>query len=489
VGNHGERQATAGAGPQAGADLEAGARPDPAASAESSAHLEQSASADSPASAEPQIANAGPQTTDAAASDAAASDEPAADTTPDPAADPADPADPTPDPADPADPAEGATEPKSRRSWLTELVLLVVLALLLTVVVKAFLVQPFRIPSQSMENTLQVNDKVLVDKLVGHVSQIQRGEIIVFDGTGSWNPPARARRGSVFSRVVHDVGGLFVSGAGQTYYIKRVIGLPGDHVSCCNAQGLITVNGVALHESAYLYPGSQPSAVRFNIVVPPGRLWVMGDNRADSQDSRFFMCGVPDAQCNSWDRDGTIPENMVVGRAFMIVWPPSRVRLLSVPPTFSQAGLSTPRHRGGKSRPHEGRTTGGRAPASPATGAPAATAGAPASKTAGTSATTTTAGATTTTAGAGTSATPAGATATTAGTAAGASAIPDVGGPSSDGLLGLAAAQGIKVVPASPLPLWFAGVGLAVPLTLIERTVRLRRGRKRRRRSRADLAS
>ena len=444
MGNDGERQATAAAGPQAGADLEAGARPDPAASAESSAHLEQSASAGRPASAEPQIANAGRQTSDAAASDEMA-----------------------PDPA--ADPAEETTEPKARRSWLTELVLLVVLALLLTVVVKAFLVQPFRIPSQSMENTLQVNDKVLVDKLVGHMSQIQRGEIIVFDGTGSWNPPARARGGSVFSRVVHDVGGLFVSGAGQTYYIKRVIGLPGDHVSCCNAQGLITVNGVALHESAYLYPGSQPSAVRFNIVVPPGRLWVMGDNRADSQDSRFFMCGVPDAQCNSWDRDGTIPENMVVGRAFMIVWPPSRVRLLSVPPTFNQRGLDTSRHREGKGRPHEGGKSGGRAAASRATGTPAATAGAaPATA-------------------AGTSATAAGATAT----AGGVSASTGVGASSSDGLLGLAAAQGIRVVPVSPLPLWFAGIGVAVPLTLIERTVRLRRGRKqkRRRRSRADLAA
>jgi signal peptidase I len=344
--------------------------------------------------------------------------------------------------------SDEADERARRRSWLTELVLLVVLALVLTVVVKAYLVQPFRIPSQSMENTLQVNDKVLVDKLVGHMSQIQRGDIIVFNGTGSWNPPARGHGGNVFSRVVNDVGGLFVSGAGQTYYIKRVIGLPGDRVSCCNARGLITVNGVALHESTYLYPGSQPSAVRFNIVVPPGRLWVMGDNRADSQDSRFFMCGVPDAQCNPWDRDGTIPENMVVGRAFMIVWPPSRVRMLSVPRTFDQPGLNTPRHRKAKSRPHESRKADGRAAAGRVSVGPAETAG-------------------------------------------GASVSADPAASSSNRLLGLAAAQGIRVVPASPLPLWLAGIGAAIPLTLIERKVRLRRGhgRKRSRRSRADLTA
>jgi signal peptidase I len=316
-----------------------------------------------------------------------------------------------------------------RRSWLTETVVLLVLVLLLTIAVKAFLIQPFRIPSQSMENTLLVNDKVLVNKLVGHVSQIQRGDIIVFNGAGSWNPPSRSHGANVLTRVLHDVSGLFVSGAGETYYIKRVIGLPGDHVRCCNAQGLITVNGIPLHERAYLYPGSLPSTVRFSIVVPPGRLWVMGDNRDDSEDSRFFLCGVPGAQCNPWDRDGTIPENMVVGRAFMIVWPPSRVRLLSVPPTFNQPGLNSPRRRPAKGRLHAARTAGRTA--------------------------TRTGGRTRPAAGASTGAR------TTA---------------SADGLLGLAADEGMRVVPADPLPLWIAGIGVAVPLTLLERTVRLRRG-------------
>ena len=119
-----------------------------------------------------------------------------------------------------------------------------------------------------------------------------------------------------------------------------MIGVPGDHVACCNARGQITVNGVALHEKSYLIPGARPSQGSFSIVVPPGRLWVMGDNRPDSEDSRLHDCGYAAAdQCEPWDRNGTIGENQVIGRAFMIVWPPSRVRILPIPATFAQPGL------------------------------------------------------------------------------------------------------------------------------------------------------
>ena len=109
-----------------------------------------------------------------------------------------------------------------------------------------------------------------------------------------------------------------------------MIGVPGDHVACCNASGDVTVNGVALHEQSYLFPGNPPSTQRFSITVPPGRLWVMGDHRSVSWDSRGHMQDPG---------NGTIPENMVVGRAFMIVWPPSRWRVLPIPSTFGQPGI------------------------------------------------------------------------------------------------------------------------------------------------------
>jgi signal peptidase I len=113
-------------------------------------------------------------------------------------------------------------------------------------------------------------------------------------------------------------------------YIKRVIGVPGDHVACCNRQGQVTVNGVPLSERSYLYPGDTPSEQRFSIVVPSGRLWVMGDHRSVSWDSRGHM---------SDPGNGSIPENHVVGRAFVIVAPISRWRVLPIPGTFQQAKL------------------------------------------------------------------------------------------------------------------------------------------------------
>jgi|SRR5580698_2718667 signal peptidase I len=236
----------------------------------------------------------------------------------------------------------GPDEPAARRasrSWLTELVVLVVVALVIALTVKTYLVQPFWIPSQSMENTLLVNDRVLVNKLVGHISQIHRGDIVVFDGAGSWKPPAAADDDPL-TRIYRDFLGLFGHESDQTDYIKRVIGVPGDHVRCCNARGLLTVNGVPLHEGGYLYPGSAPSAIRFSIVVPPGRLWVMGDNRGDSADSRYHDCQISVAACEPWDRDGTIPESAVIGRAFVVIWPASRFRMLWVPATFSQPALA-----------------------------------------------------------------------------------------------------------------------------------------------------
>jgi signal peptidase I len=235
---------------------------------------------------------------------------------------------------------------RRRRSLWRELPILIVIALVIALVLKTFVIQAFKIPTGSMENTLEIGDKVLVNKLIYHFRSIQPGDIVVFDGAGSWDPrPAAAHPSSdpvvraydaTLGRLITAVGGLFGTEPGQTDYIKRVIGVPGDRVACCNAQGLITVNGVALHEQSYLYPGAIPSDApagysgRFRLTVPPGRLWVLGDNREVSADSRLHQ---------NDPGDGTIPENGVIGRAFMIVWPLSRWRILPIPSTFLQPGI------------------------------------------------------------------------------------------------------------------------------------------------------
>jgi signal peptidase I len=208
--------------------------------------------------------------------------------------------------------------------------IIVVAAIILMLLIKAFVVQVYRIPSSSMEDTLLTGDRVLVNKVVYHFRGIDRGDIVVFSGRGSWgtvtgaadpappsNPVLRAVDG-----VLADIGVYST----QTYYIKRVIGLPGDHVACCT-DGKVTVNGVQLSEGAYVFPGNPPSTFKFNEVVPAGHLWVMGDHRSDSDDSRFHP---------NDPGGGAIPENQIVGRAVVISWPPTQITALPIPSPFPQ---------------------------------------------------------------------------------------------------------------------------------------------------------
>lgn len=224
------------------------------------------------------------------------------------------------------------SSPKSRRSFMREVPFLVLAALVLALLIKAFVVQAFYIPSGSMENTLRVGDRVLVNKLVYKFRDIHRGDIVVFNGLDSWTPEYQYKSPSnPFAKAVRWVGGtLGVSSAGEKDFIKRVIGVPGDHVVCCNAAGQITVNGVALDEAGYLYPGNAPSTQEFDITVPAGRLWVMGDHRGESSDSRAHI-GQPGG--------GTIPISRVIGRAFVIVWPLDHLAGLRTPATFSNPAL------------------------------------------------------------------------------------------------------------------------------------------------------
>jgi len=221
--------------------------------------------------------------------------------------------------------------PRRKRSFWREFPILVVIALLLAVVIKTYVVQAFFIPSGSMQNTLEINDRVLVNKLVYDVRSIHRGDIVVFNGDGSWDPGTVPVDTNFAVKFAQGFASMFGFGHPGDILIKRVIGLPGDHVACCDAQGRVTVNGVPLSEQSYLYPGNVPSEIRFSIVVPPGRLWVMGDHREISDDSR-------DHQQDPGG--GTVPESAVVGRAFVIIWPPSRWRILPIPSTFEQPKLN-----------------------------------------------------------------------------------------------------------------------------------------------------
>jgi signal peptidase I len=242
-------------------------------------------------------------------------------------------------PDEAAEAARPPSAPKSprRRKRYRELGLIVAAVIVLTLLLKAFVIQVYEIPTASMENTLMVGDRVLVNKVVYHTRSIARGDIIVFSGAGSWGdlngnpipPPPSNPVEHFFDAVLADIG---VHG-NNTFYIKRVIGLPGDHVACCT-DGMITVNGVALHESSYLMPGTNPAAPEpFSIVVPPGRLWVMGDNRDNSDDSLYRY------EHGSGLSAATIPENEVVGRAFFIMWPLSQFGDLPIPATFQEAGI------------------------------------------------------------------------------------------------------------------------------------------------------
>jgi signal peptidase I len=216
-------------------------------------------------------------------------------------------------------------------AWL-EFPLLILGAFLVAFVVKTFLVQAFYIPSGSMEDTLQVGDRVLVNKVVYHLRPVERGDVIVFDGTGSFIigdivEPERSPLETV-GRLMGEIVGL--APPRDTDFIKRVIGVGGDRVVCCDADGRITVNGVPLDERPYLYRNNPPSKQSFDVLVPEGALWVMGDHRSASADSRAHM-GDPGG--------GFVPEDRVIGRAFAVVWPLGSAQVLEIPATFEQPAL------------------------------------------------------------------------------------------------------------------------------------------------------
>lgn len=216
---------------------------------------------------------------------------------------------------------------KSKKSTLRELPVLLVSALILSVIVKTFFVQFFYIPSGSMENTLLVNDRVGVNKFGALFSDIKRGEVVVFRDPANWLTPTYDDKTGL-SKVIRD-GLVFVGvlpDPGKQYLIKRVIGVGGDRVVCCNADGKIEVNGTAINEP-YIYPGDKASDSNFDVKVPQDFIWVMGDHRGASADSRFHTDDP---------NQGMVPLEKVTGRATFIVWPWKNIGLLEVGKDLSE---------------------------------------------------------------------------------------------------------------------------------------------------------
>ena len=209
--------------------------------------------------------------------------------------------------------------PKARGNSLRELPILIISALVLSIIVKTFFIQFFYIPSGSMENTLQVNDRVGVNKFGALFSDIKRGEVVVFRDPANWLSP-NYDDSSGIRKVIKDslvfVGVL--PDPSKQYLIKRVIGVGGDKVRCCGKDGKIEVNGVSINEP-YIYEGDKPSDSEFEVEVPQGFIWVMGDHRGASADSRFHTDDP---------NKGMVALDKVTGRATFIIWPFSNLAIL-----------------------------------------------------------------------------------------------------------------------------------------------------------------
>ncbi|EFL22914.1 signal peptidase I [Streptomyces himastatinicus ATCC 53653] len=219
---------------------------------------------------------------------------------------------------------------RRRRSAVREIPILIGVALVIALVLKTFLVQAFVIPSGSMEQTIKIGDRVLVDKFTPWFgSKPTRGDVVVFKDPGGWlederkppeeDPPV-IKQGKEFLTFI----GLLPSSDEQDL-IKRVVAVGGDTVACCDGNGRVTVNGTPLNES-YLYPGNAPSQRKFKVTVPAGRMFMMGDHRSNSADSRVHLDET---------YQGTVADESVVGRAVVIAWPFGHMRQLEEPGTYA----------------------------------------------------------------------------------------------------------------------------------------------------------
>ena len=216
--------------------------------------------------------------------------------------------------------SESSSPSAGRALWrfIKEVVIILVVALGLSFVVRTFIVQAFYVPSQSMEATLMPNDRILASKLSTRFGGVDRGQIVVFRDPGDWLDAAQKKSPGGLAGILEWVG-LLPSNTGDDL-VKRVIGVGGDHVRCCSTDGRIVLNGVPLTEP-YIKPGDTTDDVRFDVTVPQDRIFVMGDNRNASADSRYHLN----------DNQGTVPVDNVVDRVVLTVWPLSAFSTHPVP--------------------------------------------------------------------------------------------------------------------------------------------------------------
>jgi signal peptidase I len=210
---------------------------------------------------------------------------------------------------------------RNKGSLLKELPILIVLALVVSLFIKSFLVQFFYIPSGSMENTLQVQDRVAVNKVPFISNTINRGDIVVFRDPNNWLPENLDSSSNSFvskAKSLLVTVGVLPNPAKQ-YLVKRVVGVAGDRVICCTKGEKLSVNGKEVREP-YIYGGDLPSDMKFDVTVPEGKLWVMGDHRGASADSRYHQDDI---------NNGFVPLETVSGRVVAVIWPFKNITYVS----------------------------------------------------------------------------------------------------------------------------------------------------------------
>jgi signal peptidase I len=209
---------------------------------------------------------------------------------------------------------------RRKRTFLQEFPVLIVVALVVSLFIKTFVVQFFFIPSGSMENTLQIDDRVAVNRIPFIANDIKRGDVVVFRDPDNWLPAADLGDSPfVIAKVKSALVAVGVlPNPAKQYLVKRVVGVAGDRVICCTTTGKITVNGQEMIEP-YIFAGNVPSDMNFDVTVPKGKLWVMGDHRGASADSRFHQEDI---------NKGFVPLNRITGRVLAVIWPIKNISLV-----------------------------------------------------------------------------------------------------------------------------------------------------------------